>query len=52
MKRGSPVTVDMPVENSAFTGTVQVVVIQTDLREDVDRLISREDLLNIVMARQ
>jgi hypothetical protein len=30
----------------------QVVVIQTDLKEDVDRLISSEDLMNIVMARQ
>jgi arylsulfatase A-like enzyme len=52
MKRGSPVTDEVSVENNAFTGTVQVVVIQTDLKEDVDGLISREDLLNIVMARQ
>jgi arylsulfatase len=52
MKRGSPITPDVPLENNAFTGTVRVVVIQTDLKEDVDHLISREDLLNIVMARQ
>jgi hypothetical protein len=52
IKRGSPVTVDVPIENNAFTGTVQVVVIQTDTKEDVEHLISREDLLNILMARQ
>jgi hypothetical protein len=52
MKRGSPITADVPVENNAFTGTVRVVVIQTDLKEDLDSLMSREDLLNIVMARQ
>ena len=52
MKRGSPITVDVPVENNAFTGTVRAVVIQTDLKEDLDSLMSREDLLNIVMARQ
>jgi hypothetical protein len=52
MKRGSPVTVDVPVENSAFTGTVQAVVIQTDTKENVEHLISHEDLLNILMARQ
>jgi hypothetical protein len=52
MKRGSPITADVPAENNAFTGTVQAVVIQTDLKEDVEQLISREDLLNILMARQ
>jgi arylsulfatase len=52
MKRGSPITADVPVENNAFTGTVLAVVIQTDLKEDVNHLISREDLLNILMARQ
>ena len=53
IKRGSPVTVDVPTENNAFTGTVQVAVIQTDTKEeDVEHLISREDLLNILMARQ
>jgi hypothetical protein len=52
MKRGSPITADVPLENNAFSGTVQAVVIQTDLKEDLDHLISREDLLNILMARQ
>jgi hypothetical protein len=52
VKRGSPVTVDVPTENNAFTGIVQVVVIQTDTKEEVDHLISREELLNILMARQ
>ena len=52
IKRGSPVTVDVPTKNNAFTGTVQVVVIQTDVRENVEHLISHEDLLNILMARQ
>ena len=32
-------------------GTV-VIVIETDTKENVDHLISREDLLNILMARQ
>ena len=52
IKRGSPVTVDVPTENNAFSGTVQVVVIQTDVKEKVEHLISHEDLLNILMARQ
>jgi arylsulfatase A-like enzyme len=52
MKRGSPITPDVPAENNAFTGTVRAVVIQTDLKENVDHLISREDLVNILMARQ
>jgi hypothetical protein len=45
IKRGSPITVDVPTENNAFTGTVQVVVIQTDVKENVEHLISHEDLL-------
>ena len=52
VKRGSPITPDVPVNNNAFTGTVQAVVIQTDAKETVDHLISREDLLKILMARQ
>jgi hypothetical protein len=52
VKRGSPITADVPVKNNAFTGTNRVVVIQTDLKEDVEHLLSREDLLNIVMAPQ
>jgi hypothetical protein len=52
MKRGSPITADMPVENNAFTGTVLVVVIQTEVKEDLDHLISRDDFFNMLMARQ
>src|SRR5262249_41749159 len=52
IKRGSPITPDMPSENNAFTGTVQLVVIETDTKEEVDHLISREHLLNILMTRQ
>jgi len=52
IKRGSPITPDVPTENNAFTGTVQLVVIETDPKEDVDHLISREELLHILMARQ
>jgi arylsulfatase A-like enzyme len=52
IKRGSPLTSDVPTENNAFTGTVQLVVIETDTKEDVGHLISHEDLLHILMARQ
>ena len=52
LKRGAPITPDVPTENNAFTGTVQVVVIETDTKENVDHLISREDLLNMLMAMQ
>ena len=52
MKRGSPITPDVPTENNAFTGTVQVIVIDADTKENVDHLISREDLVNMLMALQ
>ncbi len=52
LKRGSPITPDLPADNNAFTGTVQVIVVETDPKENVDHLISREDLLNMLMARQ
>jgi len=52
IKRGSPITPDVPTEDNAFTGTVQVVAIETNAKEEVDHLISREDLLHILMARQ
>jgi hypothetical protein len=45
-------TPDVPTENNAFTGTVQLVVIETDAKEEVDHLISRDELLRILMARQ
>jgi hypothetical protein len=52
VKRGSPITPDMLSENNAFTGTIQVIVVETGTEENVDHLISRGDLLNILMARQ
>jgi hypothetical protein len=52
IKRGSPITADVPTENNAFTGTVQLVVIATDTKEEVEHLISHEHLLNILMTRQ
>ncbi len=52
IKRGSPVTPDVPTGNNAFNGTVQVIVIDADTKENVDHLISREDLVNMLMALQ
>jgi arylsulfatase len=52
LKRGSPITPDMPAEKNAFTGTVQVVVVETDPNEEAGHLISRDELLHILMARQ
>jgi hypothetical protein len=52
LKRGSPITSGVPIENNAFTGTVQLVVIETDAKENVDHLISHDELLHILMARQ
>jgi arylsulfatase len=51
IKRGSPITPDMPSENSAFNGTIDVVVIETS-GEDTDHLLNREQVLNMIMARQ
>ena len=52
MKRGSPMTADIPVgERSAFNGKVLAVVI--DLKgESVDHLLSPEDVLNMIVTRQ
>jgi arylsulfatase len=47
LKRGSPMTPDMP---AAFNGTVDVVVIETG--ESTDHLLDREQVLNMIMARQ
>jgi len=52
LKRGSPIITDMPTDNNAFTGTVRIVVIETDTKAPVDHLVSHEHLLNILMARQ
>ncbi len=50
-KRGSPMIPDMPSEKSEFNGTVEVVVIETS-GESSDHLLDREEVLNIIMARQ
>ena len=52
LKRGAPITPDLPTHNNAFTGTVQVIVIETDTKENIDHLISREDLVNMLMTLQ
>lgn len=52
LKRGSPITPEVPAEDNAFTGTVQLVVIETEAKEEQGHLISHEDLLQILMARQ
>jgi arylsulfatase len=51
VKHGSPITPDMPPEKSAFNGTVDVVVIETS-GENTDHLLNREEVLNMIMARQ
>ena len=51
MKRGSPITPDLPARSNAFTGTVQLIVIETNPKE-VDHLISHEHVMNILMACQ
>jgi arylsulfatase A-like enzyme len=51
VKLGSPITAEMPPENNAFRGTVLAVVIETS-GENLDHLISREDLLSMIVARQ
>jgi arylsulfatase A-like enzyme len=51
IKRGSPMTAEMPPEQSAFNGTVVAVVIETS-GESQDHLLSKEDVLNMIVARQ
>jgi arylsulfatase len=51
LKRGSPMIPDMPSGKSAFNGTVDVVVIETGA-ENHDHLLNREEVLNMIMARQ
>jgi hypothetical protein len=46
VKRGSPMSADMPPERSKFNGTVDAVVIDTE-GDNVDHMLSREDVLNI-----
>ena len=51
VKHGSPMTPDMPPEQSRFNGTVNVVVIET-AGDNHDHLLSKEDVLNMIVARQ
>ena len=51
LKRGSPMTPDIAATGNNFTGTVDVVVIETT-GESVDHLLSEEDVLHMIMARQ
>jgi hypothetical protein len=51
IKRGSPITPDMPAQKSAFNGSIEVVVIETS-GEDTDHLLNREEIMNMIMARQ
>lgn len=51
LKRGSPMTPDMPPEKTAFNGTVNVVVIEAS-GENLDHVLSREEVLNMIVARQ
>jgi len=51
LKRGSPMTPDIAPAGNNFTGTVDVVVFETT-GESVDHLLSEEDVLHMIMARQ
>jgi arylsulfatase len=51
IKRGSPMTPEMPPEHSEFNGKVSVVVIETS-EESQEHLLSKEDVLNMIVARQ
>jgi arylsulfatase len=51
VKHGSPMTPDMPPGKTAFNGTVNLVVLETS-GESTDHLLDREQVLNMIMARQ
>ncbi len=51
VKRGSPMTPEMQPEKSRFNGEVKAVVIETS-GESQDHLLSREQVLNMIVARQ
>lgn len=51
VKRGSPMTPDMLPAHSEFSGTVQVIVIETT-GENLDHLLKPEDVLHMIVARQ
>jgi len=51
IKRGSPMTPEMPPQQSAFNGNVKAIVIETS-GESQDHLLSKEDVLGMIVARQ
>ncbi|HEY6450339.1 MAG TPA: hypothetical protein VIX60_06645, partial [Candidatus Cybelea sp.] len=51
VKHGSPMTPDMPVGKNTFNGTVNLIVLETS-GESNDHLLDREQVLNMIMARQ
>jgi arylsulfatase len=51
LKRGSPMLPEMPSAKSGFNGKVQVVAIEAP-GESVDHLLDREQVLNMILARQ
>ncbi len=51
VKRGSPMKPGMTAANSAFTGVVEIVAIETS-GENNDHLLDREEVMNMIMARQ
>jgi len=51
VKRGSPMTPEMPPRESEFNGEIKAVVIEAT-GENQDHLLSKEDVLNMIIARQ
>jgi len=51
LKRGSPMTPDVASVGNNFTGTVDVVILETT-SESLDHLLSEEDVLHMIMAQQ
>ncbi len=51
VKHGSPMTPEMPPGNNVFNGTVNLIVLETS-GENNDHLLDREQVLNMIMARQ
>jgi arylsulfatase A-like enzyme len=51
VKLGSPISPEMPPHASSFNGRVRVVVIETS-GESQDHLLSKEDVVNMIVARQ
>ena len=51
VKRGSPMKPGMTAAKSAFTGVVEIVAIETS-GESNDHLLDRDEVMNMIMARQ